>query len=462
MSKLNPMISVMIAFLSLTKSNASLKEVDAVPGEIIVKLKSTQNTFSERKDTLQKIITQTLGFREEFNISSLLMDDKIQKIKCGSKEKVKQVLKVLKENPEIQYAEPNFIYHAYDFNTIPPSGHPNDIDFSKQWDMNNSGQLDKTGQAGIPGADIHVTPVWAKGITGSKKIVVAVIDTGVDYTHPDLVDNIYTNKGESGAFENNGIDDDGNGIIDDLHGAAFVNPISGNNQSKDDHSHGTHCAGTIGAKGNNGLGLSGVNWNVSILPIKFLARDGSGSLEGAVNAIKYATKMKVNLMSNSWGGGGYSQALFDAIKEAEKAGILFVAAAGNDGINNDLNPHYPAGYNLPNILTVGATDNRDQLAKFSNYGLKTVHVAAPGDQILSTVLNGGYNTYRGTSMACPHVAGMAALLLSYEPKLTYAQVMKRLIQTSTPVPSLKNKIQSGGRVNMENAIHNVIPFAVTE
>jgi subtilisin family serine protease len=198
----------------------------------------------------------------------------------------------------------------------------------------NTGQKDSDaagGKEGTPGSDIHVAPLWQRGVTGSRDIVVAVIDTGMDRTHPDLMPNLYVNPGEAGALANNGVDDDGNGFVDDVSGWNFY---AKNNNSNDDNRHGSHCSGTIGAAGNNGVGVVGVNWNVSLLPVKFLSGSGSGSTEGAVNAVNYATRMKVNVMSNSWGGGAPSQALKEAIEKANQAGILFVAAAGNDGSNN--------------------------------------------------------------------------------------------------------------------------------
>jgi thermitase len=451
------LISLMITGRTEAKVSKFSRDVEMVPGEILVKTKNTLRSSAFRKQLVERTIRQTMGVNEVLSIRTLSMDDQIQKVKIKDARKLSAVLQSLRDNPEVQYAEPNYIYHAFDLKRGDEAAAPTDTDFAKQWDMLNTGQPDKTGQLGTPGADVNVAPVWARGITGSKNILVAVIDTGVDYTHPDLAENIYENPGEAGELATNGIDDDGNGVIDDLKGANFVAGATGTNQSIDDHNHGTHCAGSIGAKGNNGIGITGVNWDVSILPIKFLSAQGSGSLEGAVNSIKYATKMKVNIMSNSWGGGGYSEALKEAIEEAERAGILFVAAAGNDASNNDSSPSYPASYPIANVVSVASTNNQDVLSNFSNYGVKSVHVAAPGDQILSTVKGGGYDTYRGTSMACPHVAGMAALLLSHENGLTYAQLKERLMTTSTPVRGLRRSVAARGRVNMLNAIDNIVP-----
>jgi hypothetical protein len=225
----------------------------------------------------------------------------------------------------------------------------------------------------------------------------------------------------------------------------------------DDHNHGTHCAGTIGAEGNNEIGVAGVNWKVSMMPVKFLSASGGGSSAGAIESIKYATKRGVHIMSNSWGGGGFSQAMMDAIKEAKNKGILFVAAAGNTaGNNNDVRPHYPSSYQVENVVAVAAIDNQDKLASFSCFGPKTVHVAAPGVNVYSTTTRGSpYQSFSGTSMATPHVAGIAALLLSIQPDLSYLELKDRLIGTSVPVRGLKKKVVSNGRVNVWNAIHNI-------
>ncbi|MBI4925823.1 MAG: S8 family serine peptidase, partial [Bdellovibrio sp.] len=331
------------------------------------------------------------------------------------------------------------------------SGQPNDLDFSKLWGLYNTGQKDSAGQIGVPGSDIGVLPLWDQGLLGSHDIIVAVIDTGVQWDHPDLKENIYVNPGE---IAGNGKDDDGNGFVDDVSGWNFITK-QGNSQ--DDNGHGTHVSGTIGALGNNETGVVGVNWHVSILPIKFLSESGSGTLEDAVEAIRYATKMKAKIMSNSWGGGGFSQAMLDTIVEARNAGILFVAAAGNSATDNDSTPMYPASYSAENVIAVAATDNQDKLADFSCFGKKTVHVAAPGVNIYSTLKGSSYDTYSGTSMATPHISGIAALLWSANPDWTFDVIKQRLIQTSTPIRALKSKVTARGRVNIFNAYYNIIP-----
>ncbi|MFO0416898.1 MAG: S8 family peptidase, partial [Pseudomonadota bacterium] len=268
---------------------------------------------------------------------------------------------------------------------------------------------------------------------------VAVIDTGVDYTHPDLAANIWINPGEVAG---NGVDDDGNGYIDDLHGINALQDAVNKGDPMDDNRHGTHVAGTIGAVGDNGVGISGIAKQVKIMPIKFMDAGGSGRLSDAITAIDYMVTMKTNygvniaVSNNSWGGGGYSQALEAAIQRAQAAGIVFVAAAGNDAADIDLFPSYPASYEVGNVVAVAAIDRDQNLASFSNYGGNTVDVAAPGVAILSTLPGGAYGLLSGTSMAAPHVAGVLALLFSAQSGLGVEQALTRLSETGRDLASL--------------------------
>lgn len=349
-----------------------------------------------------------------------------------------QAMATLRRLPDVEYVEPNYIYRA-------SAAIPNDPQFGKTWGLLNGGQPDPQNQKGKPGSDIRVLPMWDQGFVGSRRVVVAVIDTGVDWTHPDLAANLYTNPGE---VPGDGIDNDRNGFVDDVHGWNFAGK---NNNSNDDNSHGTHCSGTIGGVGNNGVGVAGVNWQVSIMPLKFLSAQGGGRLSDALEAINYARMMKVNVMSNSWGGGGYSKALEDAIRAASEEGILFVAAAGNETNDNDAAPTFPAGYKLPNVISVAAVDNQDRMASFSNWGKTTVDVAAPGVNIWSSTPGGNYASYSGTSMATPHVAGIAALMISANPGLRYTEIKRRLVDYSDPVPGLAGRVVANGRVNTWDA-----------
>lgn len=286
---------------------------------------------------------------------------------------VEKAIERLKKNPNVEYAEPNYIYSI---NLI-----PNDPLFSNLWGLNNTGQT-----GGTPDADIDAPEAW--DIQTGSNTVVGVIDTGVDYTHEDLSANMWINPYE--VFD--GIDNDGNGYIDDIYG---INAITGSGNPMDDNGHGSHVSGTIGAVGDNGKGIVGVNYRAKIMALKFLDSSGSGTVSDAIECIQYAVNMKlrginIRVTNNSWGGGGYSQSLYDAIKTLRDNDMLFTAAAGNSSSDNDSKPFYPASYDLDNIISVAATDHNDNLASFSNYGATSVDVGAPGVNILSTLPGGSY------------------------------------------------------------------------
>jgi subtilisin family serine protease len=305
---------------------------------------------------------------------------------------VQEAVVSYQRNPDVLYAEPDYIVEALIT--------PNDPFFGSQWNLYNTGQ-----NSGTPGADIDALSAW--NITlGSNDVVVAIIDTGVDYTHQDLAANMWRNT----DCNSNGIDDDGNGFIDDCYGIDALNEDS---DPMDDHNHGTHLAGIIGAAGNNSLGVVGINWNVSIMACKFLHSNGYGYTSDAIECMEYVKAMKdrgVNIVAtnNSWGSIANSYALYDAIDAHLQRGILFIAAAGNGNTENtDTHPTFPASYYLPNVISVAATDSSDKKAGFSNYGRRTVHLGAPGREILSTTIGNTYAAFDGTSMAAPHVAGKA-------------------------------------------------------
>ena len=362
-----------------------------------------------------------------------------------SKGTVEQAIAVLRADPAVEFAEPNYILHA--FLT------PNDPLYPQLWGMSNTGQT-----GGTPGADIHAPQAWSV-FTGSSSVLVGVIDTGIDYNHPDLAANIWTNPGE---IAGNGIDDDSNGFVDDVHGWDFVN---NDNDPMDDHYHGTHCAGTIGAVGDNGIGVAGVSWSVKIAAIKFLDSGGSGSTDGAIAAIDYAARIGVKVINASWGGGGYSEALRLSIAAAGEAGVLFVAAAGNSGVNTDFSPNYPSSYDLDCIVAVAATDANDQLAFFSNFGVATVDLAAPGVDILSTQPGNRYQYLSGTSMATPHVVGAAALIRGRFPGASPLATKQLLLLRAQPRPSLTGKVLTGARLDAYGSISDpdsIPPAAVTD
>src|SRR2546425_2164133 len=334
------------------------------------------------------------------------------------------------------YAEPDWI--------VEHQAAPNDPSFGSLWGLNNTGQ-----SGGVPDADIDAVEAW-NITTGSSDVVVAVIDSGVDYNHQDLSGNMYRSARDCVA---NGIDDDGNGVIDDCVG---IDTVNNDSDPMDDAGHATHVSGTIGALGNNGVGVPAVNWTVRIRACKFLNASGSGTTGDAIDCLEYVKLMKdrgVNVVAtnNSWGGGGFSQSLRDAIEAHLQRGILFIAAAGNNSSDNDVTPAYPAGYNLPNILAVAATTRTDALASFSNFGRRTVHLGAPGQEILSTTPGNTYSSLSGTSMATPHVTGVAALLKAQDPARDWRAIKNLILAGGDTVPSLGNTI-TRKRLNARGAL----------
>ncbi|MCK5020640.1 MAG: right-handed parallel beta-helix repeat-containing protein, partial [Candidatus Peribacteraceae bacterium] len=390
-------------------------------------LKSAQD-IKEKKNIETKINAKLV---KDFYYSGII------EYKLDGNTSVEDALNKLSNDPRVLYAEPNYL--------ISTTAIPNDPGFNSLWGLNNSGQT-----GGTPDADINAPDAWNIS-TGSSDVVVAVIDTGVDYNHEDLANNMWTNPNEIA----DGNDTDNNGYIDDIYGIDTSNDDS---DPMDDKDHGTHCAGTIGAAGNNNTGVVGLNWNVSIMALKFLDSAGMGTHSDAIECIEYMIMMKesginVNISSNSWRGLGYSQSLYDVIAACRDAGILFVAAAGNGYLNNnDYEPLYPASYNLTNIISVAATDHNDTLASFSNYGPMTVDVAAPGVNINSTVLNNMYDSKKGTSMATPHVSGLAALIASTNSSYNYVNLKNLIMTTINHKSSLANKMITGGRINAYNAL----------
>lgn len=317
---------------------------------------------------------------------------------------------------------------------------PNDPSFSQQYALQNTGQ-----SGGIADQDIAAPLAWDQSVgTGAK--LVAVIDTGIDYNHPDLASNIWVNPGE---IPGNNRDDDGNGFVDDVHGFDFVN---NDGNPMDDNGHGTHVAGTIGAVTNNGVGVAGVNWNVKMMALKFLDRSGSGYLTDAIASLDYAVRMGAKISNNSWGGGGFDSLLNTAIANARANGHIFVAAAGNESNNNDTSPSYPASYNLDNIVSVAAVDNRGNLASFSNFGATSVDIAAPGVNILSTLPNNRYGNLSGTSMATPHVTGAISLVWDAHPTLTYREVINKVLSSGDTLSTLNGKVAGGRRLDVAAAL----------
>ncbi len=346
---------------------------------------------------------------------------------------VEQMVDAYRLDPEVLYAEPNFLYEL--------QATPNDPSFNQLWGLHNTGQT-----GGLANADINAPEAW--NITkGSSAVVIGVLDTGIDYTHQDLAANIFTNPGE---IAGNGIDDDANGWVDDVHG---IDATAESGNPMDTNSHGTHVSGTIAARGNNGIGVVGVNWSATLVGCK--AFNPYGYTDDILQCMDYFLDLKtrpndpVDIVAthNSWGGGSFSQALYDAISAHRQAGMLFVAAAGNNyGSNNDQSPHYPSSYDHDNIIAVLATDHDDQRAYFSNYGPRTVDVGAPGESIYSTIPGNSHGYKSGTSMATPHVTGLAGLLKAQHPNRSAQQIKNLILTGGTPTPGTTGACLSGRRI----------------
>jgi subtilisin family serine protease len=366
--------------------------------------------------------------------SSALQD--LAVVKVEEKADLNRVLAYFRSQPEVLYAEPN--YRLRLAQATPEAVFPNDFDFAQLWGLHNVGQGD-----GKAGADLGMPEAWRYG-TGDRGTTVAVIDTGIDYYHPDLAANVWVNPGE---IEGNGVDDDGNGYVDDVHGYDFV---SHDGDPMDDHGHGTHVSGTIGAVGNNAIGVVGVCWQTSLMGIKAFDESGNGDVRSAIEGIQYAIQTGARIINASWGDSEYSRALEDAVHEAYLAGVLFVAAAGN---NNTDRLFYPAAHN--HVIAVAATDSKDHRSRFSSWG-SFVDLAAPGENIYSTMPNNAYGFFSGTSMATPHVSGVAALVLARHPEFTVDQVETILRNAVDTIPA--DQPIGTGRLNALKAVRVNTPL----
>jgi subtilisin family serine protease len=432
-------------------------------GEVIVKYKSSilrmrSNMNQLYSDIGVNQVRHYSGFMKGFEHLVFKKDVDIQRI-----------IDKLKENPMVEYAQPNYLLHILPVSAeglmssvIKPQLHANapclmpGLPFPPGCDENaqDSGSSsrprlsDAPTDVNPPVADPDLDKAYGIGKVGAtqawsihrgdKSFIVADIDTGIDYNHEDLAGNVWRGSGQQGQKDAVG--------YDFIHNDALA---------YDDNGHGTHTAGVIGAVGGNGVGISGVAQKISIMALKFLTADGSGTTADAIRAIDYAIQHGARVLNNSWGGRGDPDnlAIKDAVERARDKNVLFVAAAGNDGTDNDgSDPAYPASFDTDNIIAVTATDATDSIASFANYGKKTTHLAAPGVNIYSTVPNNGYRELSGTSMACPHVSGAAALLWSKHPSWNYKQVKAVLLKTVDPVSGLADKTITGGRLNVAKAI----------
>jgi subtilisin family serine protease len=408
---------------------------EVVSGEVLVKFRDAATAT---------LAAQEMGREVEAEDDEEIGDRRTRRIRSRVYDTA-TLLALTARRADVEYAEPNYIVHAYQLL-------PADPGFGLLWGMSNTGQS-VMNVAGALGADIGATQAWGT-TTGSRQNVVAVIDTGIDYAHPDLAANVWS---APSAFTVN----IGGVNISCPAGSHGFDAITNSCDPMDDNGHGTHVSGTIGAASNS-VGVVGVNWNASLMGMKFLNAAGSGTVADAVKAIEFAIQVKnifglsggnVRVLSNSWGGGAFSQALSDAIAKAYANDMLFVAAAGNAWSNNDMTASYPSNY--PNVVAVAATDNNDMLPFWSNYGANTVALGAPGVNIYST-WRGQYLYLSGTSMAAPHVSGVAALVLSAPVcgSLGVAGLRDVLLNNTVPLPSLAGKTITGGRLSAERAVAN--------
>ena len=390
----------------------------------------------------------------------------VERVKLDAGASVDRAIAALKNRPGVISAEPNWKVSA-----AATSNDPYYTGSGRLWGMYGDDQPVASGPTGTTNAfGSQAEKAWDAGFVGSKTVVVGIVDEGIDITHPDLRDNIWVNPFETAG---DGIDNDGNGYVDDVNGWDFVH---GDNTVYDagEDDHGTHVAGTIGGVGGNGVGVAGVNWNVTMISTKFLGPSG-GTTADAIKALDYLTDLKTRhgirivAANNSWGGGGYSSALHSAILRAAKAEILFVAAAGNSAANTDSTASYPQGYSTlqgttttsaasyESVISVAALTSSGALASYSNYGSKTVDIAAPGSGINSTLPNDTYGSYDGTSMATPHVTGTAALYAAAYPGASAATIRNALLSNARPTASLVGKTVTGGRLDVA-ATMNAAPL----
>ena len=429
---------ISLGFLAQGAAARSLGNGKYVPHELLVKFKPGTPPYVRQE--IHRGVSATV-------LQRFARDERLVRVRVPEGADLDSALAYYSTLADVQYVQKNLLYHIVE--TI-----PTDPGFAQQWGWKN------TLPGANPLADVGATFAWDTA-HGRFSVVVADIDTGVDYTHRDLALNIWTNPGEAGVKCANGIDDDRDGLVDDCRGWNFY---AYSNDPMDDNGHGTHTSGTIGALTGNGLGVAGANWDVQIMPLKFTDATGTGTTAGAIAALDYAVAHGATISNNSWGTTGFDPALLEAIKRAEAVGHLFITAAGNYGTNNDIYPFYPCDFtkydqiNNPNpptnIICVAATDAYNNRAGFSNYGFTTVHLGAPGVGILSTYRNQGYASLSGTSQATPHVTGGAALLKACKPSLPSATIRDILLSTVRQNSALIGITATGGIVNYQAALND--------
>jgi len=433
----------------LNPSSRSVQELSSssnqsyVPGEVFVRYapqKQSNETIEQQMMIESTIVgaSTLLDYTPE-GISGLYL------VSIPSEIPVEEAVAQYEEQPGVLYAEPNYYIHAASI--------PDDPYFNLQWGLYNTGQIIE-GQAGVLGSDIQAPEAWDISTGARDHAIIALVDSGVDLDHPDLVDNLWT---------------------DPLTGTHGYNVLDGDYEPWDltEAGHGTHCAGIMGAVGNNGIGVAGVNWQAQVMVVRFLNAGGQGDIKGAISAISWADEHGADIISCSFDTLDYSQSLYDVISSSP---ALFVCAAGNQNQNIDVTPHYPASFNCPNIISVGSSNNLDALSAGSNYGIISVDLVAPGDNIYSTIPmeyvdtedigdphaeSSGYGYLSGTSMAVPFVSGSAAILMDICPSCTNEQISNAILETTDPIPALTGYIRTGGRLNLAKAVQSLSPVDPT-
>ena len=449
-SSASPFSSKAEALLASTTAEAAALEGtlgEHEPGELIIRTNPGTGLASQDGSVIQDFGAKVLY---EFDTPGGVHKSdtgEFLHIKLPAGVSVAEAMAALAKDERVAFAEPNNTYglpEVVEGDAVATEGAiTNDPQVGSLYGLHNTGQT-----RGTADADIDAPEAWATH-TGRTQAqggtLLAVIDTGIDYNHPDLQNNVWSNPGE---IPGDGIDNDGNGVVDDVHG---YNAYDNSGDPMDGHSHGTHCAGTIAAEGNNGVGVAGVNHHANLMGVKIFNDAGRTSAAAIIRGIQYSTKMGARITSNSWGGGRANEGIKQAFAESP---ALHLMAAGNSGTDNDSRPHYPSSYDLPNKIAVAATDHNDNLANFSCYGATSVDIAAPGVNILSTVNGGGYKSYSGTSMATPHVAGAALLVADANPGISNEDLKARLLDGADEKSQLNGKVVTGARLNVANAIAN--------
>lgn len=428
-------VQLLTVQLLMTSEARAQQGPEYVPGEIIVKLKGSSKTLKSQAFIGKAVSEKAMALKGSW--SGLNMHH----FKLTNDAEMQQALNDLKNDPDVEYAEPNYILRS-------PGKADGEQATSLAEARSSVGASSVVGAFAQTSAPIHLSDAWNSLSGNGSNVVVAVIDTGVDYNHEIFRDSgaIWTNPGE---IAGNGIDDDGNGFVDDVRGWNFV---AGNNDPMDDDNHGTHVAGIVLGTTQDLLRYPMQAAKIRIMPLKFLDSNGIGTTSDAVKCIYYAVNNGARVLNNSWGGGGYSKSLLDAVAFAYSRRAIFVAAAGNSSLNNDVSPTYPASYPVPGVISVAATTDIDSFASYSNYGATSVHMGSPGTSIWSSLPNQQYGRSSGTSMATPFVAGLAALMLRENSNLSAYQVKELIFSGSEVIPSLQNKTITKGRLNAYNSV----------